>query len=122
MKDYNKIKLNNNNFDTEWNGWYTTDDPSLVINAFESVTNQPDDYDLIRDPGLVGAVYYSIYELQMHGMDEATVKEIDGGLYMYHEDTTFGDFCEYIKNTHGVSIEDKITGRTEEALENAEEI
>ena len=107
--------------DAWYNGWYTTSEPDVVVNAFESVMNQPDDDKLEEDPGLIGAVYFTVYDLQMYGMDEAHIKEFDGGLFEYHKGCTFGDFCEWLADVMGVEIEDRITGRMEEALINAEE-
>ncbi len=107
--------------DAWYNGWYTTSEPDVLVYAFESVMNQPDDDELEEDPGLIGAVYFTVYDLQMYGMDEAHIKEFDGGLFEYHKGCTFGDFCEWLADVMGVEIEDRITGRIEEALINAEE-
>lgn len=107
--------------DAWYNGWYSTSDPGVVVNMFESVTNQPTEDEMMEDPGLIGAVYYIIYELQMYGVDDAHIKELDGGLFEYHKGCTLDDFCEWLADVHDIEIKDKITGRIEEALINAEE-
>lgn len=111
----------NDGLDAWYNGWYSTSDPGIVVNMFESVMNQPTDEELEEDPGLIGAVYYTVYGLQMYGMDEAVITEEDGGLFNYHEGCTLVDFCEWFAEVHGMEIEDKMTGRLEEALMNAVE-
>ena len=108
--------------DAWYNGWYSTSDPEIVVNVFESVTNQPTDEELIEDPGLIGAVYYRAYELQMYGVNKAIIKEIDEGLFEYHDGCTFGDFCEWLEEICGIDIKDKISGKIEEALIDAEEM
>lgn len=102
--------------DAWYNGWYEgidiLDDSKVMVEIFESVMNQPTDEELIEDPGLIGAVYFTEY-----GYKGDEMIELEGGLFEYHEGCTFGKFLTFLRDVFGIMIKDRVSEDVREELE-----